>query len=127
MRAKGLCIDPRMSNHWLLHLLKPMYGLVDAPLLWQIHLQSFLRLDLKGYVSAYDENLIYWLDHNGRLVMLLTLQVDDLLVAGLRAWLRWLHDALTNKFGALKSNGLPFLHCGIMHTRLPDGGLRLEQ
>jgi len=46
-----------LAHLWLLECLKAMYGLVDAPLLWQLALLHYLRIILHGVCSQFDTNL----------------------------------------------------------------------
>ena len=46
----------------VLLLLKAMYGLVDAPLLWQLALTDFITKMLSGYKSKFDDNFFFWCD-----------------------------------------------------------------
>ena len=63
---------------FVLLLLKPMYGLIDAPLMWQVALSSFIKSDLHGIRSCYDENFYVWHDNKGQLSMVWTTHVDDI-------------------------------------------------
>ena len=89
------------DNVFLLLLLKPVYGLVDGPLLFQLALCLYALEDLGAIVSVSDDNFFYWY-HGGTLVMMWTVHVDDILMAGTRQWLDWARERLTQRFGPLK-------------------------
>ena len=57
-----------------LECLKPAYGLVDAPLAWQMSLHGTLR-DSGGIQSLLDENMWFWKSNQG-LTAVLTTHVD---------------------------------------------------
>ena len=111
---------------FVLLLLKPMYGLVDAPLLWQIALASFIVRDLKGIRSCYDENLYYWHDDDGQLAMLWTTHVDDIFAIYHQAIGDWAYKKLQGRFGTLKRQQLPLTHVGVRYERW-GSGLLLHQ
>ena len=48
MQVVMLTAPPGQEHKFVLEFVKPAYGLVDAPLLWQLSLLDFLRNSLKG-------------------------------------------------------------------------------
>ena len=126
MPKSDIKIDFRYIMFFILVLLKPMYGLVDAPFLWQVALAVFLKTSLGGKASLLDDNFLFW--HNGAdLAMLMTIHVDDLLVA---AYMRTLNEnraKLEEKFGKIKRHQLPFVHNGMHYCRLENGGILVQQ
>ena len=68
-----------------LRLLKAAYGLNDAPRLWRLRLDQFIR-SVGGIPSAHDECLYSFRDSSGRLCGNISTHVDDLKGAGQLAW-----------------------------------------
>eukprot|EP00959_Pyramimonas_sp_CCMP1952_P221928 4639795-Pyramimonas_sp.AAC.1 len=55
----GLLMSPTPRD-WLLELVKPIPGLIDAPLLWQAALSLYLTNEMKGQRALLDENYFFW-------------------------------------------------------------------
>ena len=93
---------------------KPVYGLNDAPLAWQLCLHEFLRKH-GGFPSLMDENLFIWKPPppENKLKALVSTHVDDLATAARKAFLTWLYDLLVKEFA--------FDHCGCRYERTEDG------
>ena len=126
MRAGGLAIPEHATQWHVLECLKAIYGLVDAPLLWQMALTHYLKRDLAGIASSFDDNCIFWI--SGTCVeLIVTIHVDDLLVTGTADMMVWLHSKLEQRFGAVKRNVMPFVHLGVRHSILQSGSLFLDQ
>ncbi len=82
----------------ILQLLKPAYGLVDAPLLWQMSLLTFIKDTLHGYLSKFDENFVVWTEgHKVQLCMVI--HVDDIFVVGKPDWIQWAEQLIESRFG----------------------------
>ena len=110
----------------VLHLKKGIYGLADAPLLWQLCLRHFLIKTLNGRQSLYDENFFSWIA-GGRIVAVMTVHVDDLCIAAESSWLAQRRSLLENRFGQMSRQTLPFQHVGCTYSRLSDRGLSISQ
>lgn len=104
---------------------KPAYGLVVAPLSWQLCLHETLR-ETGGTQSLLDENLWFWKDAQGHLQGTLTTHVDDLAIAGASDFMVQKHKFLPQKFGKITVQNLPSVHCGCRYSKLPDG-FKLDQ
>ena len=66
------------QKKFVLRLIKPMYGLNDAPKLWQLSLHYHLQIVMKARVSHHDENFHYWRSADGKhLTGVATTHVDD--------------------------------------------------
>ena len=104
---------------WGLECLKPAYGLVDAPLAWQLCLHDALETS-GGSQSSLDENLWLWKSPNG-LTALMTTHVDDLAVTGTDDFLENQYKFLCGRFGKISIQKLPFAHCGCRYSRTGDG------
>ena len=126
LKAPGLIFSDSQSCLMILECLKAVYGLVDAPLLWQMALVHYLRKVLGGVSSCFDDNCIYWSD-SGILVLMVTIHVDDLLVTGTGEMMSWLHKQLEKRFGATKRCTMPFIHLGVKHSITSTGSLFLSQ
>ena len=98
LRAQGLVVPAGLEARYVLEFIKPVYGLVDAPLLWQLGLLDYIRNTMKGTSSSMVDNFLFWREGNA-LVLLITIHVDDLLVVGLTSWMTWARQLLTKRFG----------------------------
>ena len=110
-------------DEWLLICEKPIYGLNDAPLAWQLNIHDHLESQ-GGCQSVLDENLFFWKDKG--LTALITTHVDDLAVCANRAFLDQQYKALTVKYGKVSQEKLPFSHCGSRYSST-NTGLRMDQ
>jgi len=121
-------------SQYCAQLLKPMYGLIDAPLLWQLCLRHFIVTTLHGRPSIYDDNFYSWRtndndnsnNNNNKpkhkpLVAVLTAHVDDTLACASQSTLDWLRKSLEDRFGEMKRQTLPFSHVGLTIERVPTG------
>ena len=113
-----------LSEHYLyiLILLKPMYGLVDAPFLWGLILSVFIRHTLGGTASFLDKEFYYW-TANGHIEAIFTAHEDDILAIASQRFLKWSRELVEKRFGDVKRQCLPFTHIGIEYTRLPNGSI----
>ena len=118
-------IDPSMTMFFLLLLLKPIYGLVDAPLLWQLALALFIRCNLGGIQSVFDDNFFIWSDT--RIHMVWTIHVDDIIVLATSAFIKWALHEMQERFGTIKRHTLPFTHMGMTYTLLAPYHLFIHQ
>ena len=91
---------------WGLECLKPAYGLVDAPLAWQLCLHDALETS-GGTQSSLDENLWLWKDSSG-LTAMMTTHVDDLAVTGTENFLENQYKYVCGRFGKISIQKLPF-------------------
>jgi hypothetical protein len=108
------------SSQWGLLCLKPVYGLNDAPLAWQLSLQEYL-CEIKGSSSVMDENSCRWKNADGSVSAMCTCHVDDMAIAASQQWLDSHYDGFVKKFGKVSRQKIPFEHCGAKYERLPDG------
>jgi hypothetical protein len=108
--------DTDWSRHTL-KMVKPIYGLKDAPRCWRKQLHISLT-GLGGHALLCDPALYCW-KHEGGLVLLLSTHVDDLKLTGEDEWVAWLLAELTTQFGTLKTEIGIFEHCGLQHTQDP--------
>ena len=123
-------VDPSFAvpeeelHQWLLLCIKPIYGLNDAPLPWQLNIHDHLESS-GGVQSVLDENLFVW-KNKGQLKALITTHVDDLAVCSDRKFLSEQYPSMTSKYGKVTLQKLPFSHCGSRHSATPTG-LRMDQ
>lgn len=110
---------------WVLLAKKPIYGLVDAPLAWQLCLHQFIETN-KGIPSYFDENMFMWKNDQGELTALMTTHVDDLAIASSPKELNQFHNDFQKKFGKVTRQVMPFQHCGCRYSKLPCG-IRIDQ
>ena len=85
---------------FVLKCLKALYGLVDAPLLWQLALLHYLKLDLGFRMSTHDECFLMIVD-GWKVTALCIIHVDDLLLAATKAFLDYIAAKLGKEFGKL--------------------------
>ena len=102
-----------------LECLKPAYGLNDAPLAWQLCLHETLRQS-GGQQSSLDDCFWWWKDHCGALQAVLTTHVDDIAVAGTKAFMDKTYKMLCDRFGKVALQEMPFTHCGCRYSRVPQ-------
>ena len=106
---KDFNITEELLDDYVLLCLKPVYGLSEAPLAWQLFLHEFLR-ELGGIQSNFDDCYWYWPSKTpGKLPMsALTTHVDHLDTHGQQKWLDKTVEAIISKFGKLGRPTLPF-------------------
>eukprot|EP00435_Cladocopium_sp_Y103_P034113 s393_g8.t1 len=105
------------EHRWALLCDKPSYGLVDAPLAWQLSL--FETLEEGGCCqSLLDENMWHKkCPTTGRLQGVLTTHVDDIAVAATDQFLTEQFKFLTSRFGKISEEKPPFQHCGARYSQ----------
>ena len=102
-----------------LDLVKPGYGLKDAPRLWNIALTKALtEYGLKPIQS--DPQLFLKHNNHGNLVLIISTHVDDLKGGGEEKEMKGLIDLLETKFDSLKIQYREFEHLGLVHRQLKD-------
>ena len=106
-------------THEVFRLLRPAYGLKDAPRAWKRRLDKILR-ELGGIPVPTDASLYAFYD-SLTLVCLLATHVDDIKGAGTKAATKRILQGLTVAFGQLKTSFDKFEHCGLLHDTGPDG------
>ena len=112
-------IDLSKTHEYVLFCLKPIYGLNDAPLAWQLCLHGHFE-EQGGRASLLDENLFYWKEGD-KLKAIVTTHVDDCGAGAKHEWLTQQHKLLVEKFGKVTRQILPFVHCGVQYSKIPDG------
>jgi hypothetical protein len=107
-------------------LLKPVYGLKDAPRAWRRRLHAAM-LQLKAENLRADRCIYVWRE-DGRITAICSSHVDDLKLAGEPALIQHILSVLTTLFGKLKVVHKSFEHCGIWHEyQESDGSYHLHQ
>ena len=104
-------------ERYVFELFKGAYGLKDGPLLWYIRINLFLLS--VGFKHSRHDVCVYYLIERDEIALLLSLHVDDTLVAGLPNKLQWLHAQLESKFGKVKKEIDQFRHFGVDIFRHP--------
>ena len=111
-------VDFECLDEWALLCIKPVYGLNDAPLAWQLCLRGHWE-EQGGVPSLLDENYFIWrLQAGGRSSV--TTHVDDCGAEGPRKWLDEQYDRLVKKFGKVTRQKLPFTRCGVVYRKVAD-------
>ena len=103
---------------YLYELHKSVYGLKDAPLMWFIAINDFLKK--YGLINCSHDQCLYKLQDKGKLTMILSLHVDDTLSTGQKTELNRLHTALEARFGKVKREVNSFRHFGVDVFRNPS-------
>ena len=110
----------------MLHLIKCVYGLNDAPKAWQLRLDK--QLESLGYKPFHLDKCIYSLhDKAGKLCALVSTHVDDLKCANDKSVLEALTRSLEGQFGKCNVQWDDFVHYGIKHTRATNGTVTTNQ
>ena len=110
----------------VLDLVRPGFGLKDAPRLWSMALQQALQ-DLDWHPTKIDPQL-YLKHRSGSLVGVVSAHVDDLKGGAEEKVRLELIEHLTRRFGKLTEMYGSFEHCGVQHVQLENqGGYRLQQ
>ena len=112
-------IDLSKTHEYVLFCLKPIYGLNDAPLAWQLCLHGHFE-EQGGRASLLDENLFYWKEGD-KLKATVTTHVDDCGAGAKKEWLAQQRKLLVEKFGKVTRQMLPFVHCRVQYSKIPDG------
>ena len=109
-------LEAHQIGSYVLICLKPVYGLSDAPLAWQLCLHGHFEAQ-GGRASHLDENLFYWAGPpHFRTTSMVTTHVDDCGSAGKPEWLTKQYKLLLAKFGKVTRQKLPFVHCGVQYS-----------
>ncbi|CAE7024435.1 fumA, partial [Symbiodinium sp. KB8] len=123
---KRFAVEPTRLGDFILLCIKPVCGLSDAPLAWQLCLHGHFE-EQGGKPSLMDENSFYWCEPPSyRTTSMVTTHVDDCGAAGKPAWLKAQYELLVKKFGKVTRQQLPFDHCGVRYSKLADG-FRMSQ
>ena len=109
----------------VLRMLKPGYGLKDAPRLWNKALKRVLaKIGLRA--TCADKEL--YVKHEGdRLILILSTHVDDLKFCGLEVETEALIKALEEAFEKMSLHQGSFEHLGIKHVQNPDFSIEVSQ
>ena len=113
-------------DDYVLICLKPIYGLNDAPLAWQLCLHQHFEAQ-GGIASLLDENLFFWVKkktsdtQESNILAIATTHVDDVGAGSKSTWLIEQYNMLTAKFGQVTKQQLPFTHCGVVYSRTATG------
>ena len=111
-----------------LFMTKPIYGLCDAPRAWRKRLDQIL-VSLGGRALRVDSAIYVW-HSNNVLCGIASTHVDDLKLAGVKAFVTKLLASLTATLGPLKTQTAfmsSFEHCGIMHSQDENYAVTIHQ
>ena len=114
-----------------LYMLKPIYGLQDAPRAWRMRLHISL-IASKAQQLTTDTCLYVWyvttVECSGKKMWgALSTHVDDLKITGTVDFTQFILSFLEKEFGALKVQKDKFEHCGLIHEANPDGSIIVHQ
>ena len=110
----------------VLQMLKPVYGLKDAPRAWRLRLDAELRR-LGGRPMLADAAIYVWFSGGIKLSAIISTHVDDLKGGGDPATMSHIKNGLTSAFGALAEKLGTFLHCGVQHEQTAEGDVYMDQ
>ena len=113
------------SNTEVLHLLKPGFGLKDAPRLWNLALQKVLKK--LGLVATQADPQFFIKHEGGQLVLAMTTHVDDLKITGKPSEMAEVIKGLEEAFDTLKLDYDNFEHLGLRHTLNEDMSRSISQ
>ena len=109
----------------VLYLLKPGFGLKDAPRLWALALKRVLaQLELRPLQA---DAQLFAKHSNGKLLALLSIHVDDLKITGNDSERAAIIRGLEKEFDQLKVENDCFEHLGLKHSLESDGTRVLSQ
>ncbi|CAL1138133.1 unnamed protein product [Cladocopium goreaui] len=117
--SPDFAIAEGQEHNYGLICVKPVYGLNDAPLAWQLCLHQFVK-STGGERSQLDENWFSWKE-DGRLVAAATTHVDDIALTAPIKWMTNMYNAFVKRFGRVTRQQLPFTHCGCEYTKVKNG------
>jgi len=109
-------------------MIKPIYGLKDAPRAWRKKLHLILT-SLKGR-SLKADSAIYVFYVDGSLCCIVSTHVDDLKIAGDKVFVATLIKDIEKQVGKLKIQTAycgSFEHCGIIHSQTADYTVTIHQ
>jgi hypothetical protein len=109
----------------VLNMLRPGYGLKDAPRLWNMALRRVLKT-LRLIATTCDSEL-YVKHEDGVLVLIVSTHVDDLKIAGVDAQIKEALRILELHFDQLKVQKGDFEHCGVVHKQAADKSITVSQ
>ena len=110
---------------WVLVCDKAVYGLKDAPLLWFLRcIASFKEL---GMLPCSHDACVWKMTRGEKLVLLLSLHVDDTLVTGEESDIHFLHVELQKRFGPMKAERGDFKHFGVHVSKLANHHIVMSQ
>ena len=101
-----------------LSLIKPGYGLKDAPRLWNMALTA--ALETVGLKPLQADPQLFIKHSHGQLVLIASTHVDDLKAAGDDKEIELLIRSLEERFDSLKKQVSEFEHLGLMHKQHED-------
>jgi len=107
MQMFGACLDN--IDLYRLTVVKPAYGLGDAPLGWQLYLKEFYA-DHGGKESKHDENFYMWWNKQGLVSKLATAHMDDNAIGATQKTLDDTHRLFTARFSKITRQQIPFVH-----------------
>ena len=112
-----------------LEMLKPVYGLKDAPRAWRKRLHLAMT-DMRATALRTDTCIYTWrtkVGNEDRLEAICSAHVDDIKLAGDANKVEWILQQLSKWFGELKIQRGSFEYCGIMHELQKDKSYHLHQ
>jgi hypothetical protein len=111
----------------VMEMLKAGYGLKDAVLLWYLRLHFTLVNKAQFKQQHHDACVYHRFDKDNQIIAIVSLHVDDLLLAGSIGIYSELLEILEKEFGKLKTDMDKFRHFGVEIERLSCGSILMDQ
>lgn len=109
----------------ILILLKPGFGLRDAPRLWLLALKGVLASI--GAVPTKIDPQLFFIHRGGKLRVVLSIHIDDIKLSGETEVMNEVISKLEAHFDTVKLEKDNFIHLGLQHERLSDGSIAESQ
>jgi hypothetical protein len=109
----------------VLVLVKPGFGLRDAPRLWLLALKKVLTRI--GVTACQGDQQLFQMRENGQLSLLMTVHVDDIKMCGKPSTMSWVVEQLEKQFDSIKLEKNNFVHLGLQHTLCNDKSIEISQ
>ena len=128
IKSSNIVPEQSLTYWYVLLRCKPMYGLGDAPLAFQLALALYFTKDRHAIQSTLDECFFFffWMKSPGEPEGFATSHVDDNGLASSREWLEKEFEHFVRRFGGATRHGLPFVHTGISYSDT-DRGRKMDQ
>ena len=114
--------DPQRE---VLVMLKPGFGLKDAPRLWLMALKRVLAKI--GVIATQVDSQLFCMHQKGNLVLMMTIHVDDIKMCGDPDLMKSVVSQLESNFDSVKLEKNNFVHLGLEHALQEDGSITVSQ
>ena len=109
----------------VLVMLKPGFGLKDAPRLWLMALKRVLGKI--GVTATQVDQQLFCMHQNDKLILLMAIHVDDIKLCGVPELMKKVVSQLESHFDSVKLEKDNFVHLGLQHSLQEDGSITVSQ